>query len=281
MMRMFQIEIHIPRPLLTLSLIGGGVAFVMWNGGVSFQSVGGTGTVKAEIIQTAEEEIRNVRLEQDVLARREDILRAQMEALEEEQRVNYDPAIEAEFNETRLRLIALIQNQKQAEQEILLSLRQIWEAQGYALNASRTDHGTTTIDLIWPADPELGISAHFEDGAYEARFGMPHHAIDIPVNQGSVVASAADGTVMKVSDNGMGFNSLVIRHKGGFATLYGHVSSFLVEEGDKVSAGDPIALSGGRPGTAGAGNMTTGPHLHFQLIKDGSPVDPLKYLPAL
>lgn len=278
---MFQIEIHIPRPLLTFSLIGGGVAFAMWNGSVALPSIGGSGTVNAEIIQTAEEQIRDVRLEQDVLARREDILRAQMQALEEEQEMNHDPALEEEFNETRLRLIALIQNQKQAEQEILVSLRQIWEAQGYALQASRSAKGSEKVALIWPVDPELGISAYFEDSAYQARFGMPHNAIDIPVDQGSVVAAAADGIVTKVSDNGMGFNSIVIRHKGGYATLYGHVSKFLVEEGDEVNAGDAIALSGGRPGTEGAGTMTTGPHVHFQLIKDGEPVDPLEYLPAM
>jgi murein DD-endopeptidase MepM/ murein hydrolase activator NlpD len=93
------------------------------------------------------------------------------------------------------------------------------------------------------------------------------------------VAAAADGVIAKVSDNGMGFSSLVIRHEGGFATLYGHVSGFLVQEGQHVRAGDPVALSGGQPGTKGAGKMTTGSHLHFEVTKSGIHVDPLTYLP--
>ena len=85
--------------------------------------------------------------------------------------------------------------------------------------------------------------------------------------------------MVKVSDKGMGFNSLVIKHAGGYATLYGHVSKFLVSEGQTVHAGDPVALSGGTPGTAGAGMMTTGPHLHLAMYKDGEVVDPLPLLP--
>ena len=85
---------------------------------------------------------------------------------------------------------------------------------------------------------------------------------------------------MSVNDHGLGFNSIVLKHDGGFATLYGHVSKFLVKEGDVIRSGDPIALSGGEPGTPGAGHLTTGPHLHFQLLKNGQPVDPLDYLPT-
>lgn len=277
---MVQIDIEVPRPLLTLSMIGAVIGFFAWSGVPSF-ATGGSGTTQAEVVHSAEEEIRQVRLEQQVLSRREEILRSELETLEKEERYTHDPAAKKEFVETRAALIALIQDQKAAEQEILASFRQIWEAQGYAQMASRTRYGAlATIDLAWPVDPELGISAHFDDAGYEARFGIPHQAIDIPVMQGSVVTAAADGTVVKVSDNGMGFNSLVIRHDGGFATLYGHVSEFLVEEGQEVLAGDAIALSGGRPGTKGAGRMTTGSHLHLQVLKDGEPVDPLQYLPS-
>jgi murein DD-endopeptidase MepM/ murein hydrolase activator NlpD len=107
---------------------------------------------------------------------------------------------------------------------------------------------------------------------------MPHRAIDIPAEQSSIVMSSADGVVEDVSDNGMGFNSVTIRHDG-FATLYGHVESFLVGAGDTVRKGQAIALSGGRPGTPGAGHLSTGPHLHFEIIKDGVRVDPMEYLP--
>lgn len=275
---MFHIEIEVPRPLLTLGIIGGVVLCVSWSGQGVTAALGGSGTQQAEVVREAEQDVKRVRLEQQVLMRREDILRTELQVLVDEQERTDDPRLTDELYETRTRLIGLIQDQKAAEQEILTSLRQIWEAQGYAIQASRSEHGAGSIALLWPVEPALGISAHFEDDAYEERFGIPHHAIDIPVAQGSVVAAAADGTVVKVSDNGMGFSSLVIRHKGGFATMYGHVSSFLVEEGDTVEAGDAVALSGGRPGTKGAGRMTTGSHLHLELLKDGVQVDPLKYL---
>lgn len=277
---MFHIEIVVPRPLLTLSIIGAVAGFAVTSWASPVTAVGGTGSEQAQIVRDAEEDVKRLRLEQEVLSRREDILRMELEALAEAIRYNHDPVAEEELQQTRRHLIALIQNQKQGEKEILQSLRQIWEAQGYAITASR-GHGGGSISLVWPIEPELGISAYFKDDGYHKRFGIPHHAIDLPAMQGTVVAAAADGTVVKVSDNGLGFNSLVIRHKGGFATMYGHVTEFLVSEGDVVHAGDAVALSGGRPGTKGAGRLTTGAHLHFEVLHDGEQVDPLTYLPAL
>jgi murein DD-endopeptidase MepM/ murein hydrolase activator NlpD len=276
------IEIHIPRPGMTFAVIGAFIAGGMWFGGAIPTAVGGTGTTTAQVVRNAEEDVRRLRLEQNVLERREEILRADLEALEQEAMYNRDPQVEMEMNETRQSLIALIQDKQGGEQEILTSLRQIWEAQGYAQLASRgSSDPNATISLLWPVAPDLGVSAFFEDAGYRRRFGMDHHAIDIPANQNTIVNAAADGVVEKVADNGMGFNSLVIRHADGFSTMYGHVSSFLVREGDRVYAGDPVALSGGRPGTPGAGKMTTGAHLHLELHKDGKQVDPLRFLPTL
>jgi len=282
LVRMVHIDIEVPRPLQTLLLIAAVVGLIVWN--VSddpTDAEGGTGVEQAQVIDDAEEDVRRLRLEQQVLDRREEILRAEFEALEHEENETHDPEVMEQLRATRQSLLVLLEDRRAAEEEILQSLRQIWEAQGYAFTASRGSQGDEHVEFVWPIQPDLGISAHFDDKGYRQRFGLDHKAIDLPALQETIVVAAADGVVAKVTDNGMGFNSLVIRHAGGYATLYGHVTSFLVREGQDIEAGDPIALSGGRPGTPGAGRLTTGAHLHLELIKDGVAVDPLTHLPQI
>lgn len=134
--------------------------------------------------------------------------------------------------------------------------------------------------LNWPVSPTRGISAYFHDSAYLAAFGIPHNAIDIPTAQGTPVRAPASGVVYKVKDNGdNSYSYIMLAHKGGLMTLYGHVSKILVNERDVVLPGEVIALSGGTPGTKGSGYLTTGAHLHFEVIKDGKHIDPLLILP--
>jgi len=133
--------------------------------------------------------------------------------------------------------------------------------------------------FAWPVDPDRGISAVFRDPGYVGVFGVQHNAVDIPEYQGSPIRAAADGVVYTARDNGYGYSYIILAHADGFTTAYGHVSSILVDEGQTVPKGSIIALSGGMPGTLGAGYMTTGPHLHFEMRLSGSFVDPLNYLP--
>ncbi len=133
--------------------------------------------------------------------------------------------------------------------------------------------------FAWPVDPDRGISAYFHDSRYVGVFGVQHNAVDIPEYQSTPVRAAADGVVYVARDNGYGYSYIILSHAGGFMTVYGHVSSVLVTSGQKISQGSIIALSGGMPGTPGAGYMTTGPHLHFEVQFNGKYVDPLMYLP--
>lgn len=167
----------------------------------------------------------------------------------------------------------------QARQEQLGSERS-YEAYRARREELRAKLGVqSSIALSWPVEPALGISAHFHDESYKARFGFEHNAIDIPVVQGSNVLAASDGIVIQSVDNGLGYNYVTIAHSGDMLTTYGHVSDIFVSEGEKVRAGDVIALSGGIPGTPGAGSRTTGAHLHFEVRIDDEFVDPLGYLP--
>lgn len=276
---MFKIEIEIPRPRLLFSLI---VVFALgWYASIYLAyahsaDIGGSGTDTVQV----EGKLKDLRAMQRVLGKREEILRANLQAIEDASaQFPDDPVRAAALDRVREELLMLLNNARQAETDIRQSLEDLWDAEGYLFAAS-TEATTTDVPTFdWPVEPMKGISAHFDDAGYEARFGMPHHAIDIPTPQGSIVRAVADGIILRVSEKGMGFNSIVLQHDGGIASLYGHVSAFLVGEGQRVRIGDPIARSGGMPGTPGAGRLTTGPHLHLQFMQDGTPVDPLGYMP--
>lgn len=278
---MLHIDIELSHPRLTAALLMGAAVFVWGAQSDAMQTALG-GPERADLLAVHEEERRmeELRSEQAVLLKREDILRADLALLEEEELRGGSTVTLQELQSARRELVLLLQDKQRAEEAIRTSLLQIWEAQGAGRAAARMDGTGTRPNFVWPVHPTLGISAFFEDPAYQNRFGIPHHAIDIPVIQGTTVRAPADGVVAKVSDNGLGYNSIVLRHDGGYATVFGHVSEFLVTEGQRVRAGDPIASSGGIPGTPGAGRLTTGAHLHFEMLRGGTHIDPLTELPS-
>lgn len=147
------------------------------------------------------------------------------------------------------------------------------------LDAQRNRYAQTQLGelfLQWPVVAR--ISAGFRDRSYQQFFGIPHNGIDIAVPQGTPVEAAADGVVFLARDAGMGFSYVLIGHRDGYATLYGHLSAIDVATGDAVSAGQVIGKSGGAKGSRGAGMVTTGAHLHFELIRNGVHVDPQSLL---
>ncbi|MEO7222438.1 MAG: M23 family metallopeptidase [Devosia sp.] len=100
-----------------------------------------------------------------------------------------------------------------------------------------------------------------------------HSGLDYAAPQGSKVLSAGAGTVTFVGQiSGYG-NVVEITHGNGLVTRYGHLSAFLAKEGQKVTTGTPIA----RVGSTG---RSTGPHLHFEVRRSDTAVDPARYLKA-
>lgn len=98
-----------------------------------------------------------------------------------------------------------------------------------------------------------------------------HGALDIAVPQGTSVIAVKGGTVVEAAyESGYG-NYVVIDHGNGLKTLYAHNKRIVVSKGQKVTAGQLIALSGNT-------GRSTGPHLHFEVILNGNKVNPGNYL---
>ncbi len=143
---------------------------------------------------------------------------------------------------------------------------------------------TATGKLLWPI-PHATVSQGFGPTAYvfEAAYaGFPHFhtGIDLSVPLGTPVFAAADGVVVlarPMTDAAgalVGYgNYVIIQHDAGLKTLYGHLLAIAVKEGDQVKRGQLVGLVGS------TGN-SSGPHTHFEVRIDNSPVDPLQMLPA-
>ncbi|WP_166761409.1 peptidoglycan DD-metalloendopeptidase family protein [Thalassobacillus devorans] len=104
------------------------------------------------------------------------------------------------------------------------------------------------------------------------RWGKAHNGIDIAGVSDKTIKAADGGEVTYAQFNSGGYgNKVEIDHKNGYKTTYSHLSSISVNVGDKVAAGDKI-------GVMGTTGQSTGVHLHFEVHKNGSPVNPLKYV---
>jgi murein DD-endopeptidase MepM/ murein hydrolase activator NlpD len=98
-----------------------------------------------------------------------------------------------------------------------------------------------------------------------------HKGLDIAVPFGSDVRGAAKGTVIFAGVKGGYGNCIIISHGNGLATLYGHLSQILVKANDLVKVNQVIAKSGNT-------GRSTGPHLHYEVHKDNTPVNPKLFL---
>jgi len=99
-----------------------------------------------------------------------------------------------------------------------------------------------------------------------------HYAIDIVVAKDTPVKATADGTVILAEWNTQTGYVLIIEHSNGLISIYKHNASLTKEQGDLVKTGEVIAVSGN------SGELTTGPHLHFELWSNGYPIDPTTFI---
>ena len=125
--------------------------------------------------------------------------------------------------------------------------------------------------FIWPLSGGR-ISSYFgRRKSPTAGASSYHKGLDIATPTGSAVYASSGGVVTSAGWNGGYGYAVVIRHPDGHSTRYGHLSKILVSVGQSVSQGQTIARSGST-------GVSTGPHLHFEVIENGTQVDPLRFL---
>jgi murein DD-endopeptidase MepM/ murein hydrolase activator NlpD len=116
-------------------------------------------------------------------------------------------------------------------------------------------------EFLWP------ISGRISQG-YSAR----HRALDVANHSGTAINAIADGTVSLSRQNSRDGIHILLNHSGGYTSFYSHLEATLVEIGKPVEQGQVIGLMGNT-------GLSTGPHLHFQIRRDGEPINPLELLP--
>jgi len=126
---------------------------------------------------------------------------------------------------------------------------------------------------IWPVDKE---KCKFTSGFGERihpiyRKKMMHKGVDLAAEEGTPVKVTADGVVEKTEDWPEGYGKyIIVVHNDVYATLYAQLSEMKVKVGDRVKRGDVIGL-------VGASGLSTAPHLHYEVRKNGEAVDPADY----
>lgn len=99
-----------------------------------------------------------------------------------------------------------------------------------------------------------------------------HYAVDIVVEENTPIKATADGTVIFAEWTAQTGYVILIEHSSGLISVYKHNASLTKSQGDLVKAGEVIATAGN------TGELTTGPHLHFELWSDGYPVNPTNFI---
>ena len=112
----------------------------------------------------------------------------------------------------------------------------------------------------------FGYRDHPIDG--DMRF---HYGVDMEANSGDVICSFADGTVTAVGESSDLGKYITVLHANGYTTLYAHCSRITASSAQQIKAGDPIA-------EVGDTGRTTGPHLHFEMHRDTTYLNPVYYV---
>lgn len=140
-------------------------------------------------------------------------------------------------------------------------------------SGDRAGRGGTSGTANQPAPDVwiLPLHSYTLTSFFGERWGRLHPGVDLGAAEGTPFTAVAAGTVVLCRWNGGYGNNVMIDHGGGIVTVYGHASKLLCHEGERVRAGDRIALVGDT-------GHSFGSHLHFEVREDDRPIEPLAFM---
>ncbi|MGN1444181.1 MAG: peptidoglycan DD-metalloendopeptidase family protein [Acutalibacteraceae bacterium] len=166
--------------------------------------------------------------------------------------------------------------------ETELTEEDITEPETEKVSAQIKDVSVSTLSLDYKSQDETEkIVSPVDSKRYTSKFGYRinpitnvkafHTGLDIAAPLGTKIKAAYNGTVSKTGEDSRSGKYIYLSHSNGLETLYCHCSSILAEKGAKIRQGETIAL-------VGSTGWSTGPHLHFEIHKNGERIDPLPFL---
>jgi len=279
--RVYNLHINVLSMLCFLLVIGGGVGAFFWHGAVSHE--------RREVVTTATTRLRNVQASLDEL--RDETNNLLWEARRFETTLSGvlatigadsgpgapgsgDGDLSAFFSirETPEGMLREVDDVRRFADYLSNVRDPIME-----IGALLGDMGTIMSDIpsIWPVAGGAGrVTMHFGHNRhpFTGQFYI-HNGIDISTGRaGDAVVAAANGQVVSINNDPTGYgNYIIIRHRHGYYTRYAHLLSSRVRLGQRVQQGDVI-------GHIGSTGLSTGPHLHFEVIVGSDVVDPYQYM---
>ena len=248
-----------------------------------------TETVKAEYEEVKTEleaKKEELRAQQEELQAEIDEATALIQSLQEDIDSNLEEveAIRAEEEEADRQLAALVAELERQRQEEERKRREAAAAAAAAASAAASSaqpapssggSAAATGVFRWPVPSCTYITSRFGLRVHPITGDTKSHTgIDIGAGYGASIVAADGGTVSYAGEKGGYGNCVMINHGNGYVTLYGHMSSISVSNGQSVSKGDTI-------GYVGSSGIATGPHCHFEIFSGGSRIDPEQFFSGL
>ncbi|WP_329887152.1 murein hydrolase activator EnvC family protein [Pseudoramibacter faecis] len=198
--------------------------------------------------------------------------RKQVQAKQDLERARTEQKTLLEKNKT---LVAQYQAEVRKQNQVIQSadneMAAIAKAESAAGQTSTEKASSASSGFRWPVSVKHITSGFGKRSSPGGVGSINHQGIDIGAGQGAPIYASASGTVIFAGTNGGYGNCVMINHGNGVTTLYGHQSRIVVSKGQRVNQGDVI-------GYVGSTGHSTGPHLHFGVMKNGIFVNPLNYV---